>query len=92
MPFGMFTFNFTCFGLRNAGTTFQRMMDQIFGDIPCVIVYIDDILIFSKTLKQHYQDIKKVLRILKENGFFVRKDKCEWVKTSVEFLGHHLNA
>ena len=91
-PFGTFIFNFTCFGLRNAGATFQRMMDQIFEDIPCVIVYIDDILIFSKTLKQHYQDIRKVLRILKENGLVVRKDKCEWVKTSVEFLGHHLNA
>ena len=47
-PFGSYTFNYSCFGLQNAGATFQRLMDDIFGVLDFVGVYIDDILLFSK--------------------------------------------
>ena len=46
-PFGTFQFNSMPFGLKNAGSTFQRLMDQIFGDLDFVFVYLDDILISS---------------------------------------------
>ena len=46
-PFGTFTFNYSCFGLRNAGATFQRLMDGILGDFPFCVCYVDDILVFS---------------------------------------------
>ena len=49
-PFGMFEFLVMPFGLRNAGNTFQRLMDQILGDLPYCFVYVDDILVFSKNL------------------------------------------
>ena len=52
-PFGMFEFLRIPFGLRNAGQTFQRMMDQIFGDLPFCFVYVDDILVFSKNFSSH---------------------------------------
>ena len=72
--------DYTCFGLRNAGATFQRLMDDIFSEIPCVVVYIDDLLIFSPSLEQHAKDIKQVLHLLKENGLLVKPDKCIWAK------------
>ena len=52
-PFGMFEFLSLPFGLRNAGNTFQRMMDQILGNLPYCFVYIDDILAFSPDLTSH---------------------------------------
>ena len=48
-PFGLFIFPRTPFGLKNAGQDFQRLMDSIFGEIPHIFVYIDDILIASET-------------------------------------------
>ena len=87
-PFGTYTFNFTCFGLRNAGATFQRLMDSILGDLPFVVVYVDDILIFSPSFKQHLSDIQQVLEKLRENGLIVKPSKCEWAKKRIEFLGH----
>ena len=90
-PFGTFTFNFTCFGLRNAGATFQRLMDELFSEIPCVVVYIDDLLIFSPSLEQHAKDIRTVLNILKQNGLILRPDKCLWARQTVEFLGHQIS-
>ena len=56
-PFGLFLFPRCPFGLKNAGQDFQRLMDEILGDIPHVFVYIDDILIASKTLEEHLKDL-----------------------------------
>jgi len=52
-PFGTFQFNFMPFGLKNAGATFQRLMDSIFGDLDFVFVYLDDILISSENEEDH---------------------------------------
>ena len=89
-PFGTYTFNYTCFGLRNAGATFQRLMDEIFSELPCIVVYIDDLLIFSPNLEQHAKDITAVLQILKDNGLIIKPDKCIWAQQQVEFLGHQI--
>ena len=56
-PFGMFEFLRLPFGLRNAGNTFQRMMDQILRDLPFCFVYVDDILIFSPDEDTHVQNL-----------------------------------
>ena len=87
-PFGTYTFNYTCFGLRNAGATFQRLMDTIFGKLPFVVVYVDDILIFSRSLKEHLRHIRRVLQLLRENGLIVKPSKCVWATPTLEFLGH----
>ena len=91
-PFGTYTFNFTCFGLRNAGAIFQRLMYSIFRDVSCIIFYVDDLLIFSPSIKQHAKDVKKVLKLLKGNGLIVHPDKCIWAQEEVEFLGHRITA
>ena len=66
-------------------------MDEIFSEIPCVVVYIDDLLIFSPSLEQHAKDIEKVLSLLQANDLLIRPDKCLWAKQAVEFLGHHIS-
>ena len=91
-PFGSFTFNYSCFGLRNAGATFQRMMDGILGDLPFCVCYIDDILIYSSDSQQHLQHIATVLDRLQQNGMVVRYNKCVFGARQVEFLGHHLTS
>ena len=91
-PFGTFTFNYSCFGLRNAGATFQRLMDGILGDLPFCVCYVDDILVFSSSEEEHIQHLQVVLHRLQQNGLVLRYDKCTFGAREVDFLGHHLNA
>lgn len=55
-PFGLFEYAVMPFGLRNAGATFQRAIDNILRDLDCATPYIDDVLVASTSLKQHYKD------------------------------------
>ncbi|XP_066940940.1 uncharacterized protein [Macrobrachium rosenbergii] len=71
-PFGSYVFAFSTFGLRNAGATFQRLMDSILGDLKFYVCYVDDILIFSRSHKEHQRHIQAVLQHLQENGLVVR--------------------
>ena len=87
-PFGLFVFPRCPFGLKNAGQDFQRLMDQILGDVPHTFVYLDDILIASETMEEHLEDLKNVFEILEANGLVVNRKKCVLGKKSIEFLGH----
>ena len=91
-PFGLFIFPRCPFGLKNAGQDFQRLMDQILGDIPHTFVYLDDILIASSTQEEHLEDLERVFKILEENGLVVNRKKCILGASSVEFLGHLVDA
>ena len=90
-PFGLFIFPRTPFGLKNAGQDFQRLMDEILGDVPRVFVYIDDILVASETLDQHYDDVKNVFTILEQHGMVINRAKCVLAVPSVEFLGYRVD-
>ena len=91
-PFGMYEFLVMPFGLRNAGNTFQRLMDQIFGDLPYCFVYVDDILIFSKDLTSHVDHLREVLLLCRDHGLTISLNKCEFAVPTLEFLGHNLSA
>jgi transposase InsO family protein len=80
------------FGLRNAGMTFQRMMDQIFFDLPCVFVYLDDLLIASRSAAEHRVHLRQVLQLLQTNGLVINLDKCIFGQPRLEFLGHVVHA
>src|SRR5215813_8420998 len=78
------------FGLTNSPATFQTMMNDIFRDLIAdgvVCVYLDDILIFTKTLEEHHQVTRRVLERLQEHKLFLKPEKCEFEKTSIEYLG-----
>ena len=76
------------FGLVNAPATFQRLMESVLQGIPHCMVYIDDILIYT-TVNESYQTIlKQVLDRLIQYKLYIKLEKCEFLKTSVTFLGH----
>jgi hypothetical protein len=91
-PFGLFEFNHMPFGLRNAGMTFQRLMDSVLGSLPFAFVYLDDILVASPDPSSHRRHLEAVFTMLQKNGLVVNPDKCLFGSTEVEFLGHHLTA
>ena len=78
------------FGLTNSPATFQTMMNDIFRELIAegvVVVYLDDILIYTETVDRHRQVTRQVLKLLEENQLFLKLDKCEFEKTQVEYLG-----
>jgi len=78
------------FGMTNSPATFQTMMNDIFQNLIAegiVVVYLDDILIFTKTKKEHVQAVQRVLQVLKENKLFLQQEKCEFYKQWIEYLG-----
>jgi len=78
------------FGMTNSLATFQTMMNDIFWNLIAegiVVVYLDDILIFTKTKEEHEQAVRRVLQVLKENKLFLRPEKCEFCKRQIEYLG-----
>jgi len=78
------------FGMTNSPATFQTMMNNIFWNLiveGIMVVYLDDILIFTKTKEEHKQVVRRVLQVLKENKLFLRPEKCEFCKQRIEYLG-----
>lgn len=87
---GQFQFKVLCFGLTNAPATFQSVMNGIFADHigKSVLVYLDDILVFSKTPEEHEQHLRTVLAILRKHEFKAKLAKCQFNRTELHFLGH----
>ena len=77
-------------GITNAPATFQRMMEKCLGDMVFtdVLVYLDDLLIFSSTLEEHLERLDKVLTRLEQYGLKLNPEKCQFVRPSVKCLGH----
>lgn len=80
------------FGLTNAPTTFQNLMNIIFGTHrKFILVFFDDVLIFSMTLEEHVQHLQIALDLLRVNCLSVKRSKCEFAVTEVKYLGHVLS-
>ncbi|KAF8757331.1 hypothetical protein RHS01_04118 [Rhizoctonia solani] len=87
--YGLYKSLVMTFGLTNAPAAFQHFMNELFKDLLdiCVIIYLDDILIYSKDDASHTQHVHEVLRRLLENQLFCKASKCTFHVTSVEYLG-----
>lgn len=70
------------FGLSNAPTTFQSLMHQVFGPYlkKFILVFFDDIFIYSVSLKDHLKHLQIVLQLLRENQLFAKKSKCDFAQ------------
>jgi hypothetical protein len=88
--YGHFKYTVMPFGLTNAPAVFQHLMNDIFRDYmdEFVVVYLDDILIFSKDQEIHDKHVRLVLATLREHGLYAKLEKCEFDKSSVAFLGY----
>lgn len=89
-PQGAYQWTFMPFGLANAPGMFAKTMHTIFSDMigKFVLVYLDDILIFSRTPEQHQKHLELVLKRLKKHQFYAQKPKCTFAVSKCEFLGH----
>ena len=78
------------FGLTNAPTIFQHLMNNIFREFldNFVVCYLDDILIYSKDIKQHEEHVRLVLDKLRNAGLYAKLEKCNFDQFQVEFLGY----
>jgi len=92
--YGSFEYLVMPFGLCNAPASFQRFINTIFRDMQgiFVVIYLDDILIFSKSQEEHERHVKMVLERLRSANLYAKPEKCAFMQDSVEFLGYKVSA
>ena len=90
--YGHFEYLVLPMGLTNAPATFQHLMNHTFRDFldDFVLVFLDDILIFSRTMEDHERHVRLVLERLRREKLFAKQSKCEFFRAEVEFLGHRI--
>lgn len=93
-PLGHFEYLVMPFGLTKAPAVFQALVNDVLRDFlnQFVFVYLDDILIFSKTMSDHISHVHQVLQRLLENRLYVKAEKCDFHVSSVSFLGYILES
>jgi len=91
-PFGLFEFPFMSFGLRNAAQTFQRFMDEILKDLDFCFVYLDDILVFSRSSEERDQQLRTLLTKLQTYGILLNSSKCVFRVPKISFLGYKISS
>ena len=91
--YGAFEWSVMPFRLTNAPAAFQRFMNDMFSDLldVCVVVYLDDILIYSNNITQHRKHVKEVLKRLRKAELYAKAEKCKFHSNSVEYLGYVLS-
>lgn len=91
-PFGLYEFPFMNFGLRNAGQTFQRFVDEMLRDLDFCYPYIDDFLVFSRDPEEHKKHLRILFNRLKEYGMVINTSKSVFGASEVVFLGYLISA
>ncbi|DAF42458.1 TPA_asm: replicase [Bacopa monnieri virus 3] len=91
VPNGFYEWNVLPFGYKNAPGIFQSFMDKYFNQLENCVVYIDDILLFTKTEDEHIQLLKNFIEIVDKSGIVLSKKKTELFKNQIEFLGHDID-
>lgn len=93
-PHGLHEFRVMPFGLTNAPGVFQRLMERVLAGLnppdgaAFVVVYIDDVLVFSRSLEEHLEHLRRVILRICEAGLKLKPSKCHFIREEVEYLGH----
>jgi hypothetical protein len=92
--FGQYRYCRMPFGMYNSGATFQRLIDLVLSGISYIscLSYVDDIIVFSKSFDEHLDRLSAVLQRISDANLTCRPDKCVFMRSSVEFLGHVASA
>lgn len=87
---GQWEFNVMPQGIKNGPPSFQRIVDKVLGKMQwhCAIAYIDDIIVYSKSIEKHHQHLEQILSRLYHANFRLNPIKCEFLKQEIQFLGH----
>ena len=90
--YGAFEFLVMPFGLTNAPATFCTLMNQLFKEYldKFVVIYLDNIVVYSQTLEEHVKHLLIIFKVLRENTSFVKREKCYFAQTRILFLGHRI--
>jgi transposase InsO family protein len=93
-PDGHFEFTRMPFGLANAPAVFQRLMNAVLGDLryEVALVYVDDIIIPSKTVREGLEKLKVILERLREHDLTLKLSKCSFLQSSIEYLGREISS
>jgi len=91
---GLYEFVVMPFGLTNAPATFQGLMNEVFASLlrKGVLVFMDDILIYSATLEEHAVLLTVVLQLLTDHNLFAKSSKCSFAQPTIEYLGHVISS
>ena len=88
----MFEFKVLSFGLTNAPAVFQREINKVFGHLPFVLVYLDDMLVFSRSEEEHLVHLQQVFALLRKANLYAKMSTCFFFRESLDFLGHVVSA
>ena len=90
--YGLYEFTVVPFGLTGTPAAFMKFVQSLFHPLldRSVVVFVEDILIYSKTEKEHQRHVKEVLDILRQNRLYAKLSKCQLFQSKVTFLGHVL--
>ena len=93
-PFGFYECKRMGFGLTNAPSTFQRLMENCMGELNLkeCLIFLDDVLIFSRTFEEHISRLEAVFERLEKHGLKLKPSKCEFLSTRVTYLGYDISA
>ena len=89
---GLFQYTRVPFGIASTPALFQKTMDTLLQGVPNILCYLDDILITSKANAKHLQNLEEVLKHIQHHGLRVKPTKCRFMQSSVEYLGHCIDA
>ena len=90
MRYGHYEFVVVPFGLTNAPATFMCLMNSVFSRYldKFVLVFLDDILVYSKNEKEHEDHLRLTLQVLREHQLYAKLRKCDFYRDRIQYLGH----
>ena len=93
-PFGLYEYTRMPMGLASAPATFQRLMQATMSDFAFqfLLVYLDDLLVYSKTFDEHMEHLERLLQRVTETGLKLKASKCQFLRREVTCLGHRISA